>query len=98
MVQPEQSRGAEGGTVFGFPLKGFGLATSLLLAFAAAFFTFFATTTIAIFALLAWNLMGHHAVSYAASYRYAGFPAGVVVLVVGLPVFAVMWVKGKTRE
>ena len=39
----------------GFPLKGFGLFTSLLLAFAAAFFTFFATTCIAIFALLAWN-------------------------------------------
>jgi hypothetical protein len=71
------------------------LATSLLLAVAAAFFTFFATTTIAIFALLAWNLMGHHAVSYADSYRYVGFPAGVVVLVVALPVFAVLWVRGK---
>ncbi|MGA3160916.1 MAG: hypothetical protein ABSC77_06835 [Terracidiphilus sp.] len=88
----------DGGTVFGFPLKGFGLFTSLLLAFAAAFFTFFAVTTIAIFALLGWNVMGHHAVSYAASYRYAGFPAGVLVLVVGLPVFAVLWVKGKTRD
>jgi ABC-type Fe3+-siderophore transport system permease subunit len=37
-------------------------------------------------------------VSYAASYRYAGFPAGVLVLVVGLPVFAVLWVKGKCRD
>jgi hypothetical protein len=89
---------AEGGRVFGFPLKGFGLFTSLLLAMAAAFFTFFATTTVAIFALLAWNTFGHHAVSYAASYRYVGFPAGVVVLVVALPVFAVLWVKGKTRD
>ena len=95
MAQSGQERGAEGGRVFGFPLKGFGLATSLLLAVAAAFFTFFATTTIAIFALLAWNLMGHHAVSYADSYRYVGFPAGVVVLVVALPVFAVLWVRGK---
>ncbi|MGD0682594.1 MAG: hypothetical protein ABR990_11120 [Terracidiphilus sp.] len=96
-----QSAQREGGTVFGFPLKGFGLFTSLLLAFAAAFFTFFATTTVAIFALLAWNGLGHHAVSYADSYKYVGFPAGVVVLVVGLPVFAVLWVKGKglgTRE
>ena len=40
MVQSAQSERAEGGTVFGFPLKGFGLFTSLLLAFAAAFFTF----------------------------------------------------------
>jgi hypothetical protein len=92
MAQSEQR---EGGMVFGFPLKGFGLFTSLLLAFAAAFFTFFAATTAAIFTLLAWNLMGHHAVSYADSYRYVGFPAGLVVLVVALPVFAVLWVKGK---
>jgi hypothetical protein len=69
--------------------------TSLLLAVAAAFFTFFATTTVAIFALLGWNLMGHHAVSYADSYRYAGFPAGLLVLVVALPVFGVLWVRAK---
>jgi hypothetical protein len=93
-----QSGQRDGGTVFGFPLKGFGLFTSLLLAFAAAFFTFFAVTTVAIFALLAWNVFGHHAVSYAASYRDVGFPAGVLVLVVALPVFAVLWVKGKTRD
>jgi hypothetical protein len=98
MAQAEEKRQAEGGRVLGFPLKGFGLATSLLLAFAAAFFTFFAVTTAAIFALLGWNVLGHHAVSYAASYRYAGFPAGVLVLVVGLPVFAVLWVKGKCRD
>jgi hypothetical protein len=97
-MQPEEYRRAEGGTVLGFPLKGFGLFTSLLLAVAAAFFTFFATTTVAIFALLAWNGLGHHAVSYAASYRYVGFPAGLLVLVVALPVFAVLWVKGKTSE
>jgi ABC-type Fe3+ transport system permease subunit len=95
LAQSEQTRHTHGGTVLGFPLKGFGLFTSLLLAFAAAFFTFFATTTVAIFALLAWNLMGHHAVSYVDSYRYAGFPAGVLVLVVGLPVFGVLWVKSK---
>jgi hypothetical protein len=95
MAQSGQKRDAEGGTVLGFPLKGFGLFTSLLLAFAAAFFTFFATTTVAIFALLGWNGMGHHAASYAASYRCVGFPAGLLVLVVALPVFAVLWVKGK---
>ena len=46
------------GRVLGFPLEGFGLFTSLLLSFAAAFFTFFATTCLSIFALLAWNLIG----------------------------------------
>jgi hypothetical protein len=97
-MQSVENRHAENGTVLGFPLKGFGLFTSLLLAVAAAFFTFFATTTVAIFALLAWNGLGHHAVSYADSYRYVGFPAGLLVLAVAFPVFAVLWVKGKTRE
>jgi len=86
-----------GGTVFGFPLRGFGLFTSLLLAFASAFFTFFATTTVAIFALLAWNALGGHKVSYADSYLYVGFPLGLLVLAIALPVFAVLWVRAKAR-
>jgi hypothetical protein len=86
---------AGGGTVFGFPLKGFGLFSGLLLAFASAFFAFFATTTIAIFVLLGWNLIGHHAVSYADSYRYVGLPAFLLVLIVALPTFAVLWIRSK---
>ncbi len=46
--------------------------------FASAFFTFFATTCLAIFSLLAWNLFGHHTVNYADSYLYIGLPAGVI--------------------
>ncbi len=87
-----------GARILGFPLEGFGLFTSLLLAVASAFFTFFASTTIAIFSLLGWNVFGHHTVSYADSYRYVGFPAGVIVLVVALPVFAVLWVRAKLRR
>ena len=56
-----------GGRIFGFPLRGFGLLSSLLLAFASAFLAFFATTCISIFALLVWNLGGHHSVDYADS-------------------------------
>lgn len=84
--------------VFGFPLEGFGLFQSLLLAFAAAFLTFFATTCIAIFALLAWNVIGGHAVDYTDTYRYVGLPAGVLVLVVALPAFLVLWVRAKARK
>jgi hypothetical protein len=97
MTETSKEQRREGGTVLGFPLAGFGLFTSLLLAFAAAFFTFFATTCIAIFSLLAWNLWGHHAVSYADSYRWVGFPAGLAVLIVALPVFATLWVRAKLR-
>jgi hypothetical protein len=86
-----------GGTVLGFPLEGFSLFQSLLLALASAFFTFFATTCIAIFSLLAWNMIGGHTVNYADSYLYVGFPAGVLVLIIALPVFGALWVKAKLR-
>lgn len=89
---------ASGGRIFGFPLAGFGLFTSLLLSFAAAFCTFFAVTCVAIFALLGWNLLGHHAVNYADSYRYVGFPAGVIVLLVVLPLFGSLWIRAKFRR
>jgi hypothetical protein len=97
-LQAQRTQRTSGGKVLGFPLEGFGLFTSLLLSVAAAFFTFFASTCIAIFSLLGWNVFGHHAVSYANSYRYVGFPAGVLVLIVALPVFGVLWVRAKMRK
>jgi hypothetical protein len=97
-MQSAQTHPRSGGTLLGFPLEGFGLFTSLLLALASAFFTFFASTTLAIFALLAWNLLGHHSVNYADSYRYVGFPAGVLVLLVALPVFGTLWFRAKLRK
>jgi hypothetical protein len=97
MDQITQGGRAEG-KVFGFPLEGFSLFQSLLLAVASAFLTFFATTCLAIFALLAWNVLGGHSVNYADTYRYVGFPAGVLVLVIGLPFFLVLWVRAKVRK
>jgi hypothetical protein len=87
-----------GGTFLGFPLSGFSFFQSLLLAVASAFFTFFATTCIAIFSLLAWNLIGGHTVNYADSYLYIGFPAGVLVLVIAIPLFGTLWVRAKLRK
>ncbi len=87
-----------GARVLGFPLEGFSLFQSLLLSVASAFFTFFATTCIAIFALLAWNLFGGHSVNYVDTYRYVGFPAGVLVLIVALPLFLTLWVRAKVRR
>ena len=94
----ESAEGGRRATVFGFPLEGFSLFQSLLLAFASAFLTFFAATCVAIFALLAWNLIGGHAVSYTDTYLYVGLPAAVVVLVVALPVFLGLWVRGKAGK
>ncbi len=87
-----------GRTVLGFPLEGFGLFSSLLLTVAAGIFTFCVTTTLAIFALLFWNLGGHHSVNYADSYLYVGFPASVVVFLIALPVFGTLWFRAKTRH
>jgi len=94
MKTAESGRGAK---IFGFPLEGFSLFQSLLLALASAFLTFFATTCAAIFALLAWNVVGGHSVSYADTYLYVGFPAGVLVLVVALPLFLTLWIRAKAR-
>lgn len=82
----------------GFPLEGFSLFQSLLLALASAFFTFFLTTCLAIFSLLVWNGLLHHTVDYADSYRYVGFPAGVLVLLIALPFFGTLWVRAKIRQ
>src|ERR1035437_6351393 len=90
--------GQGAGEVGRIQLKGFGLLTSLLLSVAAAFFTFFASTAIAIFSLLGWNLLGHHAVNYADSYLLVGLPAGLLVLVVALPIFGVLWVRSKIHR
>jgi hypothetical protein len=98
VLQMERNSAPRGARIFGFPLEGFSLFQSLLLAVASAFLTFFATTCISIFALLGWNLFGHHTVSFADTYRYVGFPAGVLVLVVALPFFLTIWVGAKVRK
>jgi hypothetical protein len=97
-MMEQTAQGGRGKTVFGFPLEGFSLFQSLLLAIASAFLTFFATTCVAIFTLLAWNVLGGHSVSYVDTYRYVGLPAGVLVLAVGLPFFLVLWMRAKIRQ
>lgn len=87
-----------GGTIFGFPLKGFGLFSSLLLSFASAIFTFCAVTTVAIFVLLGIRIAGNRTIDFAMSYRDIGFPAAVVVLAVALPFFLTIWVRAKFKS
>jgi hypothetical protein len=97
MKEAAMRQGSGGKTVLGFPLEGFGFFQSLLLSVAAAFFTFFASTCIAIFSLLAWNQIGHHTVNYADTYLYVGLPLGVLVLVLAVPYFGVLWIRAKAR-
>ena len=97
-VHSAQIRGPRSGSFLGFPLAGFGLFQSLLLSFASAFFTFFASTFLAIITLLVWNGLGGHSVNYADSYLYVGFPAGLLVLLVSLPFFGTLWIRAKLRQ
>lgn len=85
------------GTFLG-SLQGFGILATLLLALATGFFTFFATTFLAIISLLAWNGLGHHSVNYADTYLYVGLPAGIIALVVALAVLLTLWLRGKLRS
>lgn len=98
MSNPTQIGRHGRGSFLGFPLEGFGFIQSLLLAFASAFFAFFLTTCLSIFALLAWNLIGHHNVNFADTYLYVGFPAGVIVLLIALPLFGTLWIRAKLRK
>jgi hypothetical protein len=98
MGETAQSGHGSRSRIFGFPVEGFSLFQSLLLALASAFLTFFATTCIAIFALLAWNIFGGHSVNYADTYRDVGFPAGVLVLILALPFFVTLWVRAKMHK
>jgi hypothetical protein len=97
-MYPQSALRQESHRFLGFPLEGFGLFTSLLLAFAAAFFTFFAVTFLAIIWLLVWNGILGHSVNYADSYLYIGLPAGLGMLTVALPVFGTLWVRAKLRK
>jgi hypothetical protein len=94
-IQSAYSGAQKGGTVFGFPLKGFGLFSSLLLSFASALFTFCITTMVAIFALLAWRFAGHPDADFTIPYRLVGLPASMIVLAIALPFFLTLWIRAK---
>ncbi len=97
MPKTAHSSRASATSFLGFPLEGFSLFQSLLLSFAAAFFTFFASTFLAIVSLLVWNGIGGHSVNYADSYLYVGFPAGLIVLIIALPLFATLWLRARLK-
>lgn len=65
------------------------------MATAFGFLVFFATCFVAIFGLLFYNQIGHHAVDMADSYRYVAFPVGLVALSVALAVMFGLWLRRK---
>jgi len=82
------------GRFFGIPLGDLGLVTSVLMAFAVGFLSFFLFTFLAIVGIMIYNGMGHQ-VDYAESYKYISFPAGCVVLLASLIFFGSLWLRRK---
>jgi hypothetical protein len=91
-VRAQQAKG----TIFGIPLGDLGLGTSILMAFAVGFLSFFLLTFLGIVGVAVYNGMGHQA-DFADSYKFIAFPAACVILVVSLIFFGTLWVRRKIR-
>lgn len=79
--------------LLGVPLGDFGFFSSILLSLASGFLTFFGSCFLSIFALLFWNTLGHHSVSYADTYLYVALPLGSAVMVVAFFFFTGVWLR-----
>jgi len=85
----------QNGKIFGIPLGELSLFQSLLMATAFGFMVFFATCFVAIFSLLFYNELGHHAVDMADAYRDVAFPVGLAALIIAEVVMLGMWLRRK---
>ena len=86
------------GFLFGVPLGDLGWFTTLLMSFAMGFAAFFAATFCAIIGVLFYNTVTHRAVDFALTYKRAGLPVGVLVLVVTLGYLGTLWVRRQIRK
>jgi ABC-type dipeptide/oligopeptide/nickel transport system permease subunit len=92
------ARARREGVLFGIPLGDLGWFQSLLMGVAAGMAAFFLTTFVAIFALLIYSSVAHRMPDFALTYRYSGFPAGVVVMVLSLGFLGVQWGRRMARK
>ena len=86
------------GYLFGVPVGGLGLFASILIGVAVGFAAFFASTFVAIFSVLLYNSMAHHAIDFNVTYRDVGLPIGLVVMTLALVYMIRLWVRGLTRK
>jgi hypothetical protein len=84
--------------LLGIPLGELGWFQTLLMSFATGFAAFFATTFVAIVSMLVYMMAAHKTPDFAKTYKLAGLPVGLVVLVVTLGYLGTLWVKRKLRK
>jgi hypothetical protein len=84
--------------LFGIPLGDLGWFQSLLMGVATGMAAFFLATFVAIFSLLIFSTTTHKPVDFAWTYRYAGLPAGAVVMALALGFLGVQWARRMARK
>jgi hypothetical protein len=84
--------------LLGIPLGELGLFQTLLMSFATGFAAFFATTFLAIMAMLVYMMATSKHPDFSLTYKDAGLPVGLVVLVVALGYLGSLWVRRKLRK
>ena len=86
------------GYLFGIPLGELGWFGSLLIALVSGFLAFFATTFVAIFAILLYNAASHGSVDFSLSYRRVGLPCGLAMLAFAVLYLGRLWVTRVFRR
>jgi bacteriorhodopsin len=92
------ARARREGVLFGIPLGDMGWFASLLMGLATGFAAFFLATFCAIVVMLVGMMAMHRTPDFALSYRWVGFPVGVVVMALALGYLGFQWVRRMSRK
>jgi putative Ca2+/H+ antiporter (TMEM165/GDT1 family) len=84
--------------LFGVPIGGLGWFATILMGTAAGFIAFFAGTFLGIIGITIADAIGHGGIDYAISYRWVGFPLGVVVMLLSLALLITLRVRRSVRR
>ena len=91
-------RARRDGELFGIPFGDLGWFQSLIMGVAVGMAAFFLTTFVAILSLLVYMMATGKHPDFAATYRVAGFPVGVVVMALALGFLGVQWARRMARK
>ena len=91
-------RARRDGELFGIPFGDLGWFQSLIKGVAVGMAAFFLTTFVAIISLLVYMMATGKHPDFAATYRVAGFPVGVVVMALALGFLGVQWARRMARK
>ena len=90
-------RARQEGMLFGIPLGELGWFSTLLMSFATGFAAFFATTFVAIVSMLIYLMATGKHPDFSLTYKRAGLPVGLLVLILALGYLGTLWAKRKFR-